>query len=120
MGFSVSFSGDQPEACPLIRQIVPVPDDSLTFRMEYRTSGAADNGLSVVVEDAVMGESAEPLAEAGLAPSLDWAVLRLPVPRAQSRFVSVAVRYRRKPGTVRYIGWVEFRRLRLSGSSSGR
>jgi len=117
LGFSVSFSGDEPEACPLIRQIVPVWEDSLLFGMEYRTSAAADNGLSVAVEDAVSGE---PLAKAGLAPSLDWSAVRLPVHRAQSRFVCVAVRYRRKPGTVRYIGRVEFRRLRLWGNSSGR
>lgn len=120
LGFSVDFSGDQPEACPLIRQIVPVSEESLTFGMEYRTSSAADNGVSVAVGDAVAGEAANPLAEAGLAPSLDWTVLRLPVPRAKSRFVCVAVRYRRKPGTVRYTGRVEFRRLRLSGNSGGR
>jgi hypothetical protein len=107
LGFSVDFSGDQPEACPLIRQIVPVPEESLSFGVEYRTSSAADNGLRVAVE-------------AGIEPSLYWTVLRLPVPRAKSRFVCVAVRYRRKPGTVRYSGRVEFRRLRLSGNSSGR
>jgi hypothetical protein len=120
LGFSVDFSGDQPEACPLIRQIVPVPEESLSFGVEYRTSSAADNGLRVAVEDAVAGEAAKPLLEAGIEPSLYWTVLRLPVPRAKSRFVCVAVRYRRKPGTVRYSGRVEFRRLRLSGNSSGR
>jgi pentatricopeptide repeat protein len=120
LGFAVDFSGDQPEACPLIRQIVPVPEESLTFGMEYRTSNASDNGVNVAVEDAVAGEAAEPLAEAGMEPSLDWTVLRLPIPRAKSRFVCLAVRFRRKPGTVRYTGRVEFRRLRLSGHSDGR
>jgi tetratricopeptide (TPR) repeat protein len=116
LGFSVSFSGNQPEACPLIEQIVPLPQGSLTFRMEYRTSDTTDNGLSVAIEGA--GESAAVLAKADLAPAQDWAVFRLPVNVPESRFARLALRYRRKPGTVRYLGRVAFRRLRLSGSSS--
>ncbi|MGP8243341.1 MAG: tetratricopeptide repeat protein [Bryobacteraceae bacterium] len=121
LGFSVSFSGNQPEACPLIEQIVEIPEASLAFRMEYRTSDTADNGLSVVIDNAVAGESAAPLARAGLAPAPDWTVFRLAVNAlqggSQSRFARLALRYRRKPGTVRYCGRVEFRRLRLSGNS---
>lgn len=128
LGLSVSFSGTQAEAGPLIEQIVAIPDGSLTFRMEYRTSDAADNGLSVAIEDAV---TATVLAKADMAPSLNWSEIRLrvsgadallrtrPPGRASAGFARVALRYRRKPGTVRYSGRVEFRRFELSGNPSG-
>ena len=114
LALRLGFSGEQPEACELLSQFVPVREDSpyrLTFF--YRTAGLpSQTGLRWYVHDA---ETGAPLAEGPeLAGSGDRSgVLPFRTPHG-CRMVRLVLRYGRAPGTTRITGDLVLRKVVLS------
>jgi len=106
-----SLSGDQPDDCVLVEQMVPIVRGKLyRLRFGYNTDGLASRtGLAWDLDGA---------SGTDLTPASSWqtaeSVLR---PTASSgdalRLGVLRLSYRRRPGTMRAAGWVEIRSLAM-------
>jgi len=106
-----SLSGDQPEACELLEQIVPVVRaQRYRLHFEYVTVGLASP--TGIVWD-LDGDETPALKPAGLWFATD-AILRVSNSKAVwANLGRLRLLYRRQPGTVRLQGQVQLRHLRM-------
>jgi hypothetical protein len=111
----ISFSGDQPEQCDLLAQVLPVePSRSHRLRYSWKTAGMPDPpGLTWYVTDLATGKE---LASGAVEISdADWSQGRLDFPGPMGAAgVRLALQYRRANGTVRAEGTLWLRRISLS------
>jgi hypothetical protein len=108
------YSGEQPENCDAVYQLVPVLAGArYALRFAYRTENIPpQSGLQWRVEDAATHKPI-PVSTSGLA-SHDWTTASLPftVPSGV-RALQVALSYRRQPGTVLIEGSIWLRDVGL-------
>jgi tetratricopeptide (TPR) repeat protein len=111
---TIIFSGDQPESCEILSQLLPLaPSSRYRFGFHYETSHIApDTGLRWSVMDADSDAELMPdsphLSAAG---GKDETVLFSASGRTE--LARLALRYHRAPGTMRIAGWISLRNLKL-------
>lgn len=110
----ITFSGDQPESCETLTQLVPVvPGKTYKLALEYRTPEAqAATGLHWRVFDSATG--AELTGASPQLSSEDWAHQELRFSAAPgTRVVRLALVYRRALGSTRFEGSLWLRQITL-------
>jgi hypothetical protein len=107
----LTLTGKQPEECDILSQIAELENGSAwRFSLEHRAAGDSDPGLTWEIADLETGAE---LARLPLKESDDWSPQAVQFDGRKTRFIRVALRYARRPGTVRYEGRVLIRQLRL-------
>jgi hypothetical protein len=109
----VAFSGDQPEACAPLWQLVPVtPGASYAFRFEYHTSELPPaSGLRWSVLDARTGTDLA--AASPWLSSLDWKPAEVSFTAPATGLVRLSLTCRRLLGATRIEGSVSLRHLSM-------
>ena len=105
-----SFSGSEPEVCPLLEQWAPLAVRRYRLSFEYRTAGLPPaTGLrwAIAPRDGAGYESP------GLASAPTWRERRWRFAPEQAGLARVRLVYRREPGATRAEGSLELRHLRL-------
>ena len=119
-GLSVGMSGQQPDRVLLIAQEIPLtPGKQYFVNYEYRLVGAQQSGAQIdsgvrwaVQEnrpDAMAG--AEPIAVSSVLSASDWANGQIAFSSGQRDSARLILEYRRAPGTLRWKGTVQLRRV---------
>ena len=98
-GLSLTFSGQQPEACLLLERTVPV---SQGFTWDYRT-----NQLGAGLRWTVETLSGKLLGTAEVEPSEDMVRTQSIDIKSNEPAIRLRLRYQRKPGTARISGTLE-------------
>jgi tetratricopeptide (TPR) repeat protein len=105
-----SFSGSEPEDCPLLEQWAPLAVRRYRLSFEYQTAGMPPaTGLRWAITPLDGAGSQSP----GLASALTWQERRWSFAPEHAGLVRVRFLYRREPGTTRADGRIELRRVRL-------
>ncbi len=110
-----SFSGKEPEQFEAITQFLPVkPSTPYALRFEYRTEGIApQTGLRWMVFEGTPG-GAEIEADSPQLASDAWKAARTAFAAgSRTRWVRLALAYRRMPGTTRIAGTLSLRNVTL-------
>jgi tetratricopeptide (TPR) repeat protein len=109
----IRLTGNQPEHCELLAQMVPVGrGGDFSLEVEYRTRGLArESGLAWRVSDMAAADHPEWLS------SESWTTAKVPfrIPDG-AKLVRLALWYARAPGTVRADGEVAIRAVRLNAA----
>jgi hypothetical protein len=104
-GLKVILSGQQPEQCRLLWQIVPVaPHREYRLHFSYRTDGMKQIGI---------GWQAAGQIQSALPPSEAWSEQAFSFPSGDAELVELALVYRRPSGQMRAEGAFLLRDLRL-------
>jgi hypothetical protein len=114
-GISFEISGFQPDSVALLEQEVPLtPGRQYILNFEYRLIGdLPDSGLQWVIRRPGAGEAADDSTIAA-SPALsvsDWNTGHMRFSSGQSDAGRLILQYRRSPGTLRWKGTVQIRRV---------
>jgi len=110
-GVSFEMTGDEPEDCTLISEIVPLLPGR-RYRIGYEYRGAESDTQSGLRWQVAAGAPVPPLGRSDDLPmKRDWATGQLTFAAEASRSATLSLRYKRAPGTVRRQGIVAFRKV---------
>jgi hypothetical protein len=112
-GASIEMSGNEPEQCLLMAQIVPLAPGH-RYRLDYEYRGAAsedDTGLGWDLF--ALDSHAADVHSGDLKMTGDWVTGHLSFNPGASHAVRLALRYKRALGTVRYEGTVALRKVAI-------
>jgi hypothetical protein len=108
---NVTFSGNQPEECEVLSQVVMLKNlASYDFSFAYRSTSQSDTGLNWQIEEL---EPRVELAQLALPESSDWSPQAMALKGLQTPWARLVLKYQRRLGTVRYEGRVVIRQLRF-------
>lgn len=122
-GVSFEISGFQPDSVALLEQEIPLaPGKQYILNYDYRLIGEqADSGLQWVVRHAGAGGNDTAIATSSALSGADWNTGHMRFASGQLDGGRLILQYRRSPGTVRWKGTVQIRRVTsaLAAADSG-
>jgi hypothetical protein len=124
-GISFEISGFQPDSATLLEQEIPLaPGKQYILNYEYRLIGEQpDSGLQWVIRRAGAGEAGNDstIAASSALSGSDWNTGHMRFSSGQFDAGRLILQYRRSPGTVRWKGTVQIRRITsgLASADSG-
>jgi hypothetical protein len=114
-GISFEISGYQPDSVTILEQEIPLtPGTPYILNYEYRLIGERpDSGLQWAIRRAGAGEagSDSPIAISAVLSGADWNTGHLTFSAGPLDAARLVLQYRRSPGTVRWKGTVQIRRV---------
>lgn len=115
LGASISISGYQPDVLPIMDEEIPLtPGKQYFLSYEYRLIGdQPDSGLQWVIREAGSGDTGvvQPFADSPVFSAADWTIGHMTFSSGQRDAARLVLMYRRIPGTVRWQGKAEIRRV---------
>jgi hypothetical protein len=114
-GISINISGKQADIAPIVEQEIPLtPGKQYVLRYEYRLLDTQrDSGVQWMVRETVAGDTAgsDPLATSSVLSGTDWSSGQLAFSAGRHDAARLILQYKRAPGTVRWKGTVQVRRV---------
>ena len=114
-GISIDLSGKQPDTTRIIEQGIPLtPGKQYVLNYEYRLmTSQPDSGLQFLIRGAGPGnaDAGDPIATSSTLSATDWNSGQLAFSAGQRNAAVFILQYRRAPGTVRWSGKVQIRRI---------
>ena len=118
-GLSIEIDGDQPEKTTIAQQEIPLtPGKRYIVSYDYQLVGGTtpDSGVQWVVAAAGPKQAGEiePIATSSELSAANWKTGQLAFSAGPRDIANLILQYRRAPGTVRWKGTVEFRKVTSS------